>query len=198
MFAGRPSAMQGALAFTVGIALGVAAMVAMVEYQARGPLGSRPRVNDMHSGWAEIKWPFAMELWSVDKAFRCNPAHCGGEVTLYLRAKIGFCNCTTGVADDEELERLADIHLLGGKHSADGPGRPIVVAWMKGRSRSHSVAGTWPDGKSALTIAFNDRCDAIVATVIIDHDRPAAVEQAVIEFLNGDVVLKWAQVTLGL
>ena len=23
-----------------------------------------------------------------------------------IRAKIGFCNCTTGVADDEELERL--------------------------------------------------------------------------------------------
>ena len=55
-----------------------------------------------------------------------------------------------------------------------------------------------PDGKSALTIAFNDRCDAIVATVLVGHDRPAVAEQVVVDFLNGDVVLKWAQVTLGL
>ena len=200
MFAGRSSAMRSALTLGVGIALGVAATVAVLEHQTTGPQGSsRPEVNgDMRSGWAEIKWPFAVDPWSVNKALRCSPAVCGGELTLYLRAKIGFCNCATGVADDEELERLADLHLLGGTHSADGPGRPIAIAWMKGRSRSYSVAGTSPDGRSALTIAFNDRCDAIVATVLVGHDRPAAAEQAVVDFLNGDVVLKWAQVTLGL
>jgi hypothetical protein len=69
---------------------------------------------------------------------------------------------------------------------------------MKGRSRPYSIAGTSPDGKSALAIAFNDRCDAIVATAIVSHDRPAATEQAVLDFLNGDIVLKWAQITLGL
>ena len=38
---------------------------------------------------------------------------CGTAVTLYVRAKIGFCNCTTGVADDPELERIGDFELLG-------------------------------------------------------------------------------------
>jgi hypothetical protein len=69
---------------------------------------------------------------------------------------------------------------------------------MKGRSRLHKIDGTSASGKSAVVIAFNDRCDAIVGTAIVSHDRSAAVEQAVVDFLNGDVVLNWAQVTLGL
>jgi hypothetical protein len=35
-------------------------------------------------------------------------------------------------------------------------------------------------------IAFNDRCDAIVATPIVGHNRPAELEPVVLEFLNGD------------
>jgi len=49
------------------------------------------------------------------KAFQCKAADCGTEINLYLRAKIGFCNCTTGVADDEELERLSDFDLIGAR-----------------------------------------------------------------------------------
>ena len=63
------------------------------------------------------------------------------EVTVYVRAKIGFCNCTTGVSDDEELDRISDYDLLGNKLAALGPGRPIAVAWMKGRSRAFTVGG---------------------------------------------------------
>jgi hypothetical protein len=199
VFARLPNAMGNVLALAFGALLGVAATVAIFKYLAAEPQSSRPAViGDMRSGWAEVQWPFAVDLWSAGKAFKCGPADCGGEVTLYLRAKIGFCNCTTGVADDEELERLADLHLIGGKPSADGPGRSITVAWMKGRSRSYSIGGASPAGKSALIVAINDRCDAIVGTAIVGHDRPAAAEQAVVNFLNGDVVLKWAQVTLGL
>ena len=197
MFARLPNAKRNLLALATGFALGAAATVSLVAYRAARPEGDRgAATDDVRSAWGEVKWPLPADLWSVGKAFKCRAADCGSEVTLHLRAKIGFCNCTTGVADDEELERLADIRLFGGKHSADGPGRPIMVAWMKGRSRSYSIAGISPGGKSALVIAFNDRCDAIVGTAIVSHDRPAAVEQAVIDFLNGDVVLKWAQVTL--
>ena len=196
MVARLPKAMRYALALGVGAALGIATTVAALQYQRAAP--QEGQLDIVRSGWAEIKWPFAADLWSVDKAFKCSHPDCGGETTLYLRAKVGFCNCTTGVSDDEELERIGDIHLLGGKHSADGPGRPIGVAWMKGRSRWYNITGTRPGGKPVLTIAFNDRCDAIVGTVVIGHDRPAAAEQAVIDFLNGDVVLKWVQVTVGL
>jgi hypothetical protein len=195
----RPEKTRSALIVAASFVLGAAATATFVGHQTDGrQISSRIANADVGSGWGEIQWPFPIDLWSSGKAFTCRSIHCGGELTLYLRAKIGFCNCVTGVADDAELERLSDINLLGGKHSAVGPGRPITVSSMKGRSRAYTLEGTSPSGKSALVIAFNDRCDAIVGTVILGHDNRAASEQAVMNFLNGDVVLRWAQVTLGL
>lgn len=148
--------------------------------------------------WTEAKWPFPIDQWGMGRAFNCNPADCGTGVMIYLRAKVGFCNCTTGVADDEELERVGDIDLVGSQSSALGPGRPITVHWMKGRSRSYAVDGRILSAKSALSIAFNERCDAIVATAVVEGDRASAQEPAVLEFLNGDLVRHWAELTLGL
>jgi hypothetical protein len=78
------------------------------------------------------------------------------------------------------------------------PGRPINVAWMKGRSRPYTVAGPHRGPNSALSVAFNDRCDAVVATAVVAHDDPAAIEPSVIDFLNSKVIVHWAEVTLGL
>ncbi len=69
---------------------------------------------------------------------------------------------------------------------------------MKGRSRGYSIGGANSPGKSALSVAFNDRCDAMVATVVTGHPQPSVIEPAVIEFLNSKTVLRWAEVTLGL
>ena len=148
--------------------------------------------------WSETQWPFPMDQWGKGKAFRCGANECGSEVSLYVRAKIGFCNCTTGVADDEELERLSDFEFLGNEVAPRGPGRPIAVAWMNGRSRAYALAGAGHTGKSGLSIAFNDRCDAIVATVVLANDKAPAIEPKAIEFLNSRTVLRWAEVTLGL
>src|SRR4051794_29192925 len=68
--------------------------------------------------WTDAKWPFPIDQWGTGRAFVCKAADCGAEVTLYLRAKLGFCNCTTGVADDEELERVGDLDLVGAGRSA--------------------------------------------------------------------------------
>ena len=81
------------------------------------------------------------------------------------------------MADDEELDRISDFDLLGNQLTAIAPGRPITVAWMKGRSRAFLIAGP-QRGQSALSIGFNDRCDAIVATAVVPHNRPAAIEAA--------------------
>jgi len=145
--------------------------------------------------WAEGTWPFPVDQWGSGWVFECKAADCGTDVNLYLRPKIGFCNCQTGVADDEELDRVSDVDLVGSKRSALGPGRPIRVQWMKGRSRGYAVR----DGsaKSVLSLAFNDRCDVIVATVVAGND-PVAQEKAVLEFLNGDLVKQWAEAALGL
>jgi hypothetical protein len=48
-----------------------------------------------------------------------------------------------------------------------------------------------------LSLAFNSRCDVTVATVIAVGD-PATQEQAVLEFLNGDLVLRRVEEVLGL
>jgi hypothetical protein len=197
VLAGLRDAVRNVLAVAIGIALGAAAILAALMF-VEPRAAPQPFNAAGQAAWTEIEWPLPADVWSAGKAFRCSAAACGGEVTLYVRAKIGFCNCTTGVADDDELERLADLYLFAGRHSPDGPGHLIGVAWMKGRSRSYSIAGGQQHGKSALTIAFNDRCDAIVATAIVAHDQTEVVENAVLAFVNGAIILKWAQLTLGL
>ena len=152
----------------------------------------------MHPAWSEMQWPFPMDQWGKGKAFRCKPSDCGTEVFVYVRAKIGFCNCTTGVSDDEELDRISDYDLLSSNPVAFEPGRPITIGWMKGRSRAFNVGGIQVAGPSALSVGFNDRCDAIVATAALATDKPAAAEPMVLEFLNSKTVLHWAEVTLGL
>jgi hypothetical protein len=48
-----------------------------------------------------------------------------------------------------------------------------------------------------LSLAFNSRCDVAVATVAAGGD-PVAQEQAVHEFLDGDLVLHRIEEVLGL
>ena len=66
---------------------------------------------------------------------------------------------------------------------------------MKGRSRGYAVGSA--SAKPVLSVAFNNRCDVIVATVVAG-DKPVAQERAALEFLNGDLVLHWAETVLGL
>src|SRR5262245_25222636 len=169
-----------------------AGIVGYALFLAATPPADVPRGQPV---WTDAAWPFPIDQWGRGWAYQCKAADCGIEVNLYLRPKIGFCNCQTGVADDEELDRVSDVELVGHDGSALGPGRPITVHWMKGRSRGYRVGAL--SAKSVLSLAFNDRCDVIVATVVAGDD-PVAQEQSVLEFLNGDLVLNWAKVVLGL
>lgn len=173
-----------ALALLLG-ALAVAAGAAKIGAQS----APAPR-------FSEIAWPFPMDEWGLGHAYRCAPADCGSEVKVFLRAKIGFCNCSTGVSDDAELERVADVELLNEKFSAPGAGHEIAVAWMRGRSRAYDVPGHAP--ASTLAIAFNDHCDVIVATAVVPDGPAARVEPAVLAFLNSQTVIDWAEKVLGL
>jgi hypothetical protein len=152
--------------------------------------------------WTEVAWPFPVDEWGGGWAFQCTAADCGIEVNLYLRPKIGFCNCKSGVADDDELDRVSDVALIGSEKSALGTGRPIKVDWMKGRGRGYKVAVPWGSDRSAkslLSLAFNplnDTCDVFVATVLAG-DEPVAQEPSVLEFLNGDLVRHYAEEVLG-
>jgi hypothetical protein len=160
---------------------------------ARSPGDSAPG-----AAWAEVQWPFPLDQWGRGRAFRCQPADCGAEINLYLRAKLGFCDCTTGVADDDDLDRMSDFDLVGGDVSPLGAGRPIAVGSMKGRSRAYALVAGHSAGRTAISVVFNDRCDMVSATAVLPHDRPGTIEPRVVEFLNSPAVLQWVEVTLGL
>jgi hypothetical protein len=191
-----PPRMRKSVIIGIGAALALGGMAGAFAWRADRDI--KKVEAGIGPAWTEAQWRFPIDQWGKGKAFQCKAADCGTEVSLYLRAKIGFCNCTTGVADDEELERLSDFDLVGGEVAAQGDGRPISVAWMKGRSRSYGLRAKNRPGKTALSIAFNDRCDAVVATAVLGHDRAEAIEPGIMEFLNGKTVMRWAEVTLGL
>jgi len=150
--------------------------------------------GEVNPVWRETDWPFGADPWGKGKAFRCKADDCGGEVQLYVRAKLGFCNCVTGVADDSDLEQMGDLALIG-KATPIGVGREIHVGPMRGRSRAYRVEG---NRNSALLFGFNQRCDMVAVTALVGPGAPASLEPAVLAFLNSDRMLKWAEIALGL
>ena len=150
------------------------------------------------ANWTEVKWPFLIDQWGLGRAFQCRSEECGGDVALYLRAKVGFCNCTTGVADDEEIDRVGDIGLIGWHSQARAAGSPVQVGWMKGRSRAFVVEGPNQPRRFTLAVAVSNKCDAIVATVVAERPLSSDIEQAALEFLSSAPVLRWAEANTGL
>ncbi|MDE2376095.1 MAG: hypothetical protein KGM94_02385 [Bradyrhizobium sp.] len=120
-----------------------------------------PRAEPAH--WREIAWPFPRDGWPAGRAFRCEGGVCADGVELIVRAKRGFCNCDRGVADDDEVDRVADIDLISPRFAAAGTGEPIRLGGMQGRARSYDLE--MPDGirHAATGIAVSRRCDVLVA-----------------------------------
>jgi hypothetical protein len=189
----RSTILVVAIAFVLGGVLGTVGLLG--GHVLKPASTAAPPPNPV---WTEVPWPFLMDQWGKGKAFRCGAEHCGTEVNLYLRAKLGSCNCTTGVADDADLERMSDFDLVGGEILPLDVGRPITIAWMNGRSRAYALTARNRPGRSAISVIFNDRCDMIVGTVVLPHDRPATIEPSVMEFLNSRTVLHWAEMALGI
>jgi hypothetical protein len=187
-----------AAALVAALAIGLAGLLAgdagtgSVEQPAAGPATS------VRATWTEVKWPFPLDQWGLGRAFKCSRADCGSEMDLYVRAKLGFCNCTTGVSDEAELDRVGDLELLSASFDGLSEGRPITVGSMSGRSRPYSVSMRYGAPRTALAIAFNDKCDVVVATVVAERNVLAAAERAALAFLNGDLMLRWVEKELGL
>src|SRR3954469_1834901 len=182
------------VAISVTTALLCAAAAAVWIARSGELARSTAAIGEVRPVWTETDWTFGADPWGKGKAFRCKAGDCGGEVQLYVRAKLGFCNCTTGVADDGDLEQMGDLALIG-KATPLGAGREIIVGPMRGRSRAYRVEG---NRNAALLLAYNQRCDMVAATVLVGPGAPASLEPAVLAFLNDDRMLKWAEIALGL
>jgi hypothetical protein len=174
----------------------VAGSAAVWGLWAPAPPSANPSVASQ-AAWTETKWPFLQDQWGIGKAFVCMPADCGVKIELFIRPKIGFCNCSTGVSDDNELERVADTDLLSPKVKPLAPGSPVKIGWMRGLSRAYLVSDEKPN-EHMLSVAFNDECDVVVAVASLGTAEPNAVTPAVLSFLNSTPVVLWAKKELGL
>lgn len=147
--------------------------------------------------WSEAAWPFLLDQWGTGRAFRCTAADCGTEVSVYLRPKIGFCDCGRGVYDDAELDRIADVDLFSPKWAPTDTGRAIEVGGLKGRARTYYVDAMVAQ-RHVLAVGLNSECDAFVATVAAGAPLTVDLQAHAVDFLNRDLVRRWAKAQLGL
>lgn len=156
-----------------------------------------PKPATSQPAWTETTWSMPIDQWGSGRMFVCMAADCGARVDLMVRPKIGFCNCATGVSDDAELERVGDTELIGAGLRPRGPGRPVKVGWMVGRSRAYRMPAGQADGE-VLSLAYNDECDVVVAVATFKAGDAAALEPTVVAFLNTKPMVLWAKKELGL
>jgi hypothetical protein len=153
-------------------------------------VGARPAA----SGWHEIAWPFPRDGWPAGRAFRCEVARCGEAIELYVRPKIGFCNCDFGVADDDEVDRVADLDLISPRFAADEPGSAVRLADMAGRMRSYRLQMADGSRHAALGIALSRRCDLVVAAA--RGASGSGLQRAALDFLGRDDLRHWMTAAL--
>ena len=180
------------LALGIGLAMSLAANAQLFASE----LGRNAATSD-RAVWTEVQWPFRMDEWGVGRAFVCKAADCGSDIALYLRVKVGFCNCSTGVSDDDDLDRVGDLPLLSNRFVGLAEGRSVAVDAMQGRSRPYQVSLPLWRSQTAVAVVLHAKCDAVVATIVADRDRLAAAEKNGLAFLSGAPVLQWAKMVLG-
>ena len=138
------------------------------------------------AAWREIAWPFPRDGWPAGRAFRCGSAECGGDVEVYLRPKLGFCNCDSGVADDDEVDRVADVDMISPRFVPLNAGDIVRVADMPGRIRVYDLDGH----RTAIGIAVSHRCD-LMAVAAQGRGDAARVQRATLKFLESREIGAW-------
>src|SRR4051794_308134 len=164
--------------------------VALLAVGALSGVAAYDRAGSGAAGWQEIAWPFPRDGWPAGRAFRCGLAACSVEVEIYVRPKIGFCNCDRGVADDDEVDRVADLDLVSERFMPRGAGRVVSVAEMPGRMRSYDLVMSDRSRRAAIGIAVSRRCDLLVAVAQGTREAPK-VQRAAMAFLESPDLKRW-------
>ena len=180
--------MRGLLIASV-VAIGTLSGVAAVQHGRPG--AETPAAGD----WHEITWPFTRDGWPIGRAFHCDASACGEDVELYVRPKIGFCNCDSGVADDDEVDRVADLDLISPRFAPAEAGEVVRIAEMAGRARSYDLAMADGTRHAAVGFALSRRCDLLVAVAQGNGDA-SGVQRAALEFLGSGDMTRWMQLAM--
>jgi hypothetical protein len=152
----------------------------------------RPQVE----AWREIAWPFPRDGWPAGRAFHCSGELCGDDVELYVRPKIGFCNCDSGVADDDEVDRVADLDLMSQRFTPLEPGKAVRIAYMPGRLRSYDLRMSDGSQHAAVGIAVSRRC-AQRGAVAQGKGTAAGVSRVALDFLGSSDMTRWMTSAMG-
>jgi hypothetical protein len=155
------------------------------------------RASALAPEWVETAWPYPLDPWDPGRAFACAASRCGRAVRIAIRPKIGFCNCTTGVAEDDEIDRMGDLAILGPRYQPDGPGWPLALGALSGRARRYVFEPGIGPKIHAVSLAAAKSCDVVVA--LVDSDAPIApeIEQSALAFLSGGSMATWAERAVG-
>jgi hypothetical protein len=162
-------------------ALAIGALSGVAAYE-----NGRPQATN----WQEIAWPFPRDGWPAGRAFRCGVASCGDDIEVYVRPKIGFCNCERGVADDDEVDRVADLDLISERFVPMAQGKVIRVAEMPGRIRAYDLRISDGSRHAAVGIAVSRRCDLLVAAAKGTGDA-SGVQRVALDFLGSKDMAQW-------
>jgi hypothetical protein len=174
------------------VALG--ALSGAAAYQHAAPRQDE-RKDEQKGEWQEIAWPFPRDGWPAGKAFRCGVAACGAEVELYVRPKMGFCNCDRGVTDDDEVDRVADLDLMSQHFAPLAAGDIVRVADMPGRIRAYDLKLSDGLRHTAIGVAVSRRCDLLVAVAHGKGDAPE-VRRTVLNFLATSEMTHWVMAAM--
>ncbi|WGD54010.1 hypothetical protein QA641_08945 [Bradyrhizobium sp. CB1650] len=169
-------------------AVTIAAAVIVLGASGVGAYQLAPAPTERPTHWREIAWPFPRDGWPAGRAFRCEGGCTGAE--LYVRAKLGFCNCDRGVADDDEVDRVTDMDLISPRFAATAPGVAVRVGELRGRARSYDL--DMPDGArhAATGFALSRRCDLLVA-VAQGAGEMQAMQRAALALLETQEMKRW-------
>ena len=169
----------------------IAAVAIALSVSGVGAYRLAPAPAAEAAGWRKIACP--RDGWPAGRAFRCDGACAGTE--LYVRAKRGFCNCDRGVADDDEVDRVADIDLISPRFAAVAPGEEVGLGEMRGRARRYDLDMADGVRHAAIGIAVSCRCCFFVAAAQ-GRGEAGAVQRAALAFLERPEMKLWATAAL--
>lgn len=155
------------------------------------------RAGPARDGWSEIAWPFPRDAWPAGRAFRCDDAGCGGPMETYVRPKLGFCNCATGVSGDAEVDGVSDLDMVGTDFVPLAAGTAVAVGGLHGRVRSYDL--TMPDGRMqpAAGFALSATCDLVAVASVGPAAATDAGRAGVLQLLGGAPLATWLRSRLG-
>ncbi len=139
--------------------------------------------------WKEVAWPFLRDAWPNGRAFFCIGGDCGDGLSLYARTKNGFCDCTRGVSDDDEIDRVGDVYLVAPDFKPLAPSEPESLAGMNGRIRLYDATSALQE--KVLSLAGGRDCNAFVAMAVKSGAFPTSGAKAAAAFINEPSFSKW-------